>query len=160
MHPMIRPGSFVQIDEGRRHIKNDDTTNELDKAVYFLEHRAGFRCGWCTLRQGLLMVQSRPASSVAPEVYKYPGEVEIFRRVLFGTGYASRSGEATPYTFLSRPRIASKSEMCRCRSGPQIAAGTKFLYGVKLRNSISIQMSTWSILAVYNSTSAFLRSSE
>lgn len=82
MHPMIRPGSFVQIDESKRHIKNEDAAHEFDKAVYFVEHRAGFRCGWCTVQEGLLIVQSHPASSVAPEVYKYPGEAEIVGQVV------------------------------------------------------------------------------
>ena len=82
MHPMIRPGSFVQIDESKRHIKNEDAAHEFDKAVYFIEHRAGFRCGWCTVQEGLLIVQSHPASSVAPEVYKYPGEAEIVGQVV------------------------------------------------------------------------------
>jgi transcriptional regulator with XRE-family HTH domain len=72
MHPMIRPGSF-------------------DKAVYFIEHRAGFRCGWCTVQEGLLIVQSHPASSVAPEVYKYPGEAEIVGQVV---GLAMRLDQA------------------------------------------------------------------
>jgi transcriptional regulator with XRE-family HTH domain len=91
MHPMIRPGSFVQIDEGKRHIKNEDAANEFDKAVYFIEHRAGFRCGWCTVQEGLLIVQSHPASSVAPEVYKYPGEAEIVGQVV---GLAMRLDQA------------------------------------------------------------------
>jgi transcriptional regulator with XRE-family HTH domain len=91
MHPMIRPGSFVQIDENKRHIKSEDATHELDKAVYFIEHRAGFRCGWCTVHEGLLIVQSHPASAVAPEVYKFPGEAEIVGQVV---GLAMRLDQA------------------------------------------------------------------
>jgi transcriptional regulator with XRE-family HTH domain len=91
MHPIIRPGSFVQIDEGKKQIKNEDTAHEFDKAVYFIEHRAGFRCGWCTVREGLLIVQSHPASAVSPEVYKYPGDAEIVGQVV---GLAMRLDQA------------------------------------------------------------------
>ena len=82
MHPIIRPGSFVQIDETKRHVKNEETAHEFEKAVYFIEHRDGFRCGWCSVHQGLLIVQSHPASSVAPEVYRFPGEAEIVGQVV------------------------------------------------------------------------------
>lgn len=91
MHPIIRPGSFVQIDEAKRHVKNEDAAHEFDKAVYFIEYRAGFRCGWCTVHEGLLIVQSHPASSVGPEVYKFPGEAEIIGQVV---GLAMRLDQA------------------------------------------------------------------
>jgi len=91
MHPIIRPGSFVQIDEAKRHVKNEETAHEFEKAVYFIEHRDGFRCGWCTVHQGLLIVQSHPASSVAPEVYRFPGEAEIVGQVV---GLAMRLDQA------------------------------------------------------------------
>ena len=91
MHPIIRPGSFVQIDEAKRHVKNEETAHEFEKAVYFVEHRDGFRCGWCSVHQGLLIVQSHPASSVAPEVYRFPGEAEIVGQVV---GLAMRLDQA------------------------------------------------------------------
>ncbi|HEY3458684.1 MAG TPA: hypothetical protein VGK64_29145 [Bryobacteraceae bacterium] len=91
MHPIIRPGSFVQIDEAKRHVKNEETAHEFEKAVYFIEHRDGFRCGWCSVHQGLLIVQSHPASSVAPEVYRFPGEAEIVGQVV---GLAMRLDQA------------------------------------------------------------------
>ena len=91
MHPIIRPGSFIQIDETKRRIRNEEPTHEFEKAVYFIEHRAGFRCGWCTERDGLLIVQSHPASAVAPEVYRYPGEAEILGQVV---GLAMRLDQA------------------------------------------------------------------
>lgn len=82
MHPMIRPGSFVQIDETKRAIKRDSWTHEYERPIYFLEHREGFRCGWCTQNGPWLIVQSHPASSVAPEVYKYPGDVDVIGQVV------------------------------------------------------------------------------
>jgi hypothetical protein len=82
MHPLIRPGSFVQIDEAKRHIKRDTWVHEYEKPIYFLEHRIGFRCGWCSLREGWLIVQSHTASAVPPEVYKYPADIDVIGQVV------------------------------------------------------------------------------
>jgi len=91
MHPIIRPGSFVQIDEAKRHVKNEQTAHEFERAVYFIEHRDGFRCGWCSVHQGLLIVLSHPAFSVPPQVYRFPGEAEIVGQVV---GLAMRLDQA------------------------------------------------------------------
>lgn len=82
MHPMIRPGSFVQIDEAKRQVKRDTWGHEYERPIYFLEHRNGFRCGWCTLSDHWLIVQSHPASAVPPVVFKYPGEVDVLGQVV------------------------------------------------------------------------------
>jgi hypothetical protein len=82
MHPLIRPGSFVQVDEAKRQIKQEQQVHEYEKPIYFLENRNGFRCGWCTLRDGWLIVQSHPASGVNPEIYKYPSDVDVLGQVV------------------------------------------------------------------------------
>lgn len=82
LHPVIRPGSFVQIDETKRRLKNDEWIHEFEKPIYFVEHRTGFRCGWCSEHKGLLIVRSHSASPASPELYKYPGEAEIIGQVV------------------------------------------------------------------------------
>jgi hypothetical protein len=82
MHPMIRPGSFVQIDETKRQVKRDTWVHDYERPIYFLEHRQGFRCGWCTLSEHWLIVQSHPASAVPPEIFKYPGDVDVIGQVV------------------------------------------------------------------------------
>lgn len=82
MHPMIRPGSFVQIDEAKRQIKREMWTHDYEKPIYFLEYREGFRCGWCTVSGHWLIVQSHPASAVPPEVYRYPGDIDVIGQVV------------------------------------------------------------------------------
>jgi len=82
MHPMIRPGSFIQIDEAKRQIKRDTWGHDYERPIYFLEHRNGFRCGWCTLSEQWLIVQSHPASAVPPEIFKYPGDVDVIGQVV------------------------------------------------------------------------------
>jgi hypothetical protein len=82
MHPMIKPGSFVQIDESKRTIKRDTWAHDYERPIYFLEHRHGFRCGWCTLSDQWLIVQSHPASAAPPEIFKYPGDVDVIGQVV------------------------------------------------------------------------------
>lgn len=87
MYPLIHPGSLVLIDEGRRKIANAGWTNEFERPIYFLEHRGGFACGWCTLTGNQLVLQPHPASPCLPEVYFYPDDVEVLGQV---TGVAMR----------------------------------------------------------------------
>jgi len=82
MYPILAPGSFVQIDESKHRIVNDGWTHEYDRPIYFLEHRTGFRCCWCTVRDGLMIVQPHSASHVQPEIFKYPGEVDVIGQVV------------------------------------------------------------------------------
>ena len=87
MYPLIQPGSFVMIDETRRKIVNSGWSNEFERPIYFLEHRGGWACGWCTLNEGQLIVQPHPASGCTPEIYSYPDQIELVGQV---TGVAMR----------------------------------------------------------------------
>jgi hypothetical protein len=82
MYPLIRPGSFIQVDEAKRQIKREQPLHEYERPIYFLEERNGFRCGWCTVRDEWLIVQSHAASGVAPEIYKYPSDVDVLGQVV------------------------------------------------------------------------------
>ena len=82
MHPILRPGSLVLIDQGRRKIAGSGWTSELDRPIYFLEHRGGFLCGWCTLDDGRLLVQPHPASEKRPSSFRYPDEIDVIGQVV------------------------------------------------------------------------------
>lgn len=82
MYPLIPPGSFIQIDESRRRISEDGWVHEYERPIYFLEHRNGFRCGWCTDREGILIVQPHSESHLPPQIFKYPGEADILGQVV------------------------------------------------------------------------------
>src|SRR5713226_3722174 len=81
MFPLIQPGSLVLIDESRRKVVNTGWTNEFERPIYFLEHRKGFACGWCTLNENQLVVQPHPASMCSPEVYVYPEEIDVLGQI-------------------------------------------------------------------------------
>ena len=81
MYPLIPPGSLVVIDETRRRIVNSGWNSEFERPVYFFEHRQGYLCAWCLLRDGRLTVQPHPSSLCDPEVYDYPAEIEVIGQV-------------------------------------------------------------------------------
>ncbi len=82
MYPILAPGSFIQVDERKRKIVNQGWAHEMERPIYFVEHRTGYRCGWCTERNGMLILQSPPASESAPEVFRYPGEIDVLGQVV------------------------------------------------------------------------------
>jgi hypothetical protein len=82
MYPLIPPGSFVQIDETKRRVANSGWLTDVDRPIYFIEHRQGFKFGWCTERGGTLIVQPHSASPVPAEAFRFPGEVEVVGQVV------------------------------------------------------------------------------
>lgn len=87
MYPLLQPGSLIVIDDVRRKVSNSGWTNEFDRPIYFLEHRDGYRCAWCSLSGSKLILQPHPASNCTAEVYEYPKDMEIIGQV---TGVAMR----------------------------------------------------------------------
>ena len=81
MFPIIPPGSLVVIDDSKRRIAASGWTNEFERPIYFLEHRDGYVCGWCSAKEGQLTVQPHPSSSGDPETYLYPDEIEVVGQV-------------------------------------------------------------------------------
>ncbi|MBV8073726.1 MAG: hypothetical protein JO270_27785 [Acidobacteriaceae bacterium] len=82
MYPILAPGSFVQIDESKRRIASAGWSHEFERPIYFLEHRKGYRCGWCTQKDGFLLLQTHSGSQVPSEIYRYPGEADIVGQVI------------------------------------------------------------------------------
>lgn len=93
MFPIIPPGSLVVIDDSRRRITNSGWSSEYERPIYFLEHREGYVCGWCTLRDEKLIVQPHPASFCDAQSYSYPSEIEVIGQV---TQVAMTLGQARP----------------------------------------------------------------
>ncbi len=87
MYPLVQPGSLVLIDETRRKVVSEGWSNEFDRPMYFIEHRNGYSCGWCSVTEDQLVFQPHPASKCNPEVFIYPDEAEVIGQV---TGVAMR----------------------------------------------------------------------
>lgn len=80
MYPILHPGSLVTIDESRRKIATTGWADERDRPIYFLEHRRGYLCGWCTLLPDVLLVHPHPASQQPASIFAL-NEVEIVGEV-------------------------------------------------------------------------------
>lgn len=91
MYPILLPGSFLLIDESKTKIVSEFWTHEIERPIFFLEHRDGFRCGWCSQDRGLLILQHHWSSQGSPEIFKYPGEIDVIGQVV---GVAMRIGLA------------------------------------------------------------------
>lgn len=89
MHPILQPGSFVQVDESRRRVVERQWRSEYERPIYFVETRDGFTCCWCSFRVNALVLQPHPLSPVSIRVLKHPQEAEVIGQVV---GVAMRIG--------------------------------------------------------------------
>ena len=87
LYPLLRPGSFVQIDQNIRKIHPFKWRTEYDRPIYFVELRDGYACSWCELHQTQLTLIPHPLSPCGIRQFKLGSEAEIVGRV---TGVAMR----------------------------------------------------------------------
>jgi hypothetical protein len=94
LYPLIRPGSFVEIDERQNKVKPGNWKDEFDRPIFFVELRDGYACSWCELDGSQLLLIPCPQSRGQIRHVKYPSEVDIVGRVTAVTmriAQASRS---------------------------------------------------------------------
>jgi transcriptional regulator with XRE-family HTH domain len=80
LFPIIRPGSFVQIDSSQRRIATS-WKDESDRPIYFLELRHGYACSWCELEGKQLTILPTVQSGLKSRHLRYPGDAEVLGRV-------------------------------------------------------------------------------
>ena len=81
LYPLIRPGSFVEIDAHQNKVKAGNWQNEFDRPIYFVELRSGYACSWCELDGNQLMLVPCPQSRGQIRHLRYPNEADIVGRV-------------------------------------------------------------------------------
>lgn len=81
MYPLLRPGSFVQIDDRQDTVKPFGWRTEHDRPIYFVELREGYACSWCELRNGTLTLVPHPLSPARIRQFAHPTEAEVVGRV-------------------------------------------------------------------------------
>lgn len=86
MYPLLHPGSLVLIDESRRRVVSNGWTSEVERPIYFMESRDGYRCGWFSAGGGKLIYQPHPVSGLVPETFA-ASDVDLIGQV---TGVAMR----------------------------------------------------------------------
>jgi transcriptional regulator with XRE-family HTH domain len=65
MSPLLRPGSFVQIEEQKAPTESAEPVgyrSEFDRPIWFLELRAGYVCSWCEFRRDKILSVPHPLS--------------------------------------------------------------------------------------------------
>lgn len=82
MHPTVPPGSLLVIDDTKRKIQASGWRAVSERPIYFLEHRDGFYCRWCSVKEGILSLISDPACEAPIQNFKYPGEIEVIGQVI------------------------------------------------------------------------------
>jgi transcriptional regulator with XRE-family HTH domain len=105
MYPVLHPGSLVLIDQARRRIATSGWTSELDRPIYFLEHRHGYRCGWCSVSAGALIFQAHPSAQQPPEIFP-ADQIDVVGQV---TGVAMRL-ETRRHRTLRSPATAAEPQ--------------------------------------------------
>ncbi len=81
LYPLIRPGSFVEINPRQNRIHGAPWTSEHDRPIYFVELRDSYTCSWCQLDGRQLSIVPHPISRLQIRTYRYPDEAEIVGRV-------------------------------------------------------------------------------
>ena len=77
LSPLLRPGSFVQIDSRVRRIQPMHWRTEFDRPIYFVELRDGYACSWCEMQEGHLLILPHPLSPQRVRRYAFGKEAEI-----------------------------------------------------------------------------------
>lgn len=89
MHPILPPGSFVQVDESRNKAVESAWRSEFERPIYFVETREGYVCSWCHVRRDTIVLQPHPLSPTPVRLLRHPQEAEIIGQVV---GVAMRLG--------------------------------------------------------------------
>lgn len=80
MYPILAPGALIVIDETRRRIVPNGWTNEMERPIYFVEHREGYWCAWASATKEQYVFQFHP-SSLRPARVVNKSEVDIIGQV-------------------------------------------------------------------------------
>jgi transcriptional regulator with XRE-family HTH domain len=81
MDPILRPGSFVQIDTDLNRVQPSAWRTEFDRPIYFVELREGYACAWCDVAGSQLTLVPHPLSACPVRQYAYPDDAEIIGQV-------------------------------------------------------------------------------
>ncbi len=81
LSPLLRPGSFVQIDPRVRKIQPLRWRTEFDRPIYFVELRDGYACAWCEMQDGHILLLPHPLSAQSVRRLNYGTEAEIVGQV-------------------------------------------------------------------------------
>ena len=82
LYPLLRPGSFVQIDPEVRKPETGTFQSEFDRPIYFVDLRNEYACSWCEMFEGKLLLVPHPLSPTNHRLFAFPNEAEIIGQVI------------------------------------------------------------------------------
>ena len=95
MHPVLPPGSFIQVDEARNKVLTGSWRSEYERPIYFVETRQGYTCSWCAQSDGELILLPHSLSPTMPKRVRVE-EADVIGQVVGAAiklGYMSTDGE-------------------------------------------------------------------
>jgi len=96
LYPLLRPGSFVQIDSRVRKVQPLRRRTEFDRPIYFVELRDGYACSWCDLLDDQLLLLPHPLSPCNVRKFKYGTDAEIVGQVTAVAMKLSDAADSAP----------------------------------------------------------------
>jgi transcriptional regulator with XRE-family HTH domain len=81
LYPLLRPGSFVQIDSHQNRVQQVGWRNEFERPIYFVELRHTYVCSWCEVDGSQLVLLPSAHSGKQATHVRYPGDADILGRV-------------------------------------------------------------------------------
>jgi transcriptional regulator with XRE-family HTH domain len=106
LYPLLRPGSFVEIDPELKNPKSRATRSEFDRPIYFVDLRKEYACSWCEIAGDKLLLLAHPLSPVKTRSVSFPHDAEIIGQV---TAVAMRIGISLPEMIEETSRGPSQS---------------------------------------------------
>jgi transcriptional regulator with XRE-family HTH domain len=106
LYPLLRPGSFVQIDQRVRKIQPLARRTEFDRPIYFVELRDGYACSWCELQDGHLLLLPHPLSPCSVRRLDYSKDAEIIGQVTAVAMRLADTPEPSPDGIAKSPKQA------------------------------------------------------
>lgn len=81
MYPLIRPGTFLQVDNQPTRLHGAEWRTEFDRPIYFIELRDSYACAWCEVRGSQITLIPHPLSGCSIRQFAYPSDAEIVGQV-------------------------------------------------------------------------------
>jgi hypothetical protein len=81
MSPAVPAGSLLVVDDTKRKIQTSGWRSQAERPIYFLEHRDGFYCRWCSLKDGTISLIPDPSSD-APVLTFPQEEIDVIGQVI------------------------------------------------------------------------------
>jgi transcriptional regulator with XRE-family HTH domain len=106
LSPLLRPGTFVQIDQRLRKVRSFKWRSEFDRPIYFVELREGYACSWCELQGNQLLLVPHPLSSCTIRPFLHGTDAEIVGQV---TGIAMRIADPIDVPSDETPQLPKRA---------------------------------------------------